>query len=158
MHAYGIASQAREGGLVVHGMLQAAYKLAWTSISSLLEDLGEVYGPEVLLHLNVAYFFPSIPILVLQTVLNDALIRRFGLPQITLSKFVLGLGGLAVCSYQFPHIMHSEQSVLVLTVVVGMCYGMAFGTSYQIVSRFSPADTVALTTGEQWPVALNVCF
>lgn len=127
--------------------LQAAYKLAWTALSSMLEDLGSVYGPQVLLYLNIAYFFPSIPVLLLQTVFNEPLVRLCGLPQITLAKFAAGLGGLSVASFMVPHVMHSQQELLVMTIVIGICYGLAFGTSYQIVSRFSAADTIALTTG-----------
>lgn len=151
-----------------------------------------MHGPHILLHLNLAYFFPSIPILLIQTLANDALIRRFGLPQvqhpprqaaaassrssssaalqaspfscplpffasshvaaagglqITLAKFTLGLGGLAAACHAFPAAMHSERGVLAATMLVGACYGLAFGTAYQIVARFSPADSMALTTG-----------
>lgn len=50
---------------------QVAYKLAWTAISSLLSQYSQQHGPEILLYLNVAYFFPSIPVLILQTAFND---------------------------------------------------------------------------------------
>ncbi len=52
-----------------------SYKLAWTAISSLLSQYSKEYGPDILLRLNVAYFFPSIPVLMLQTAFND----RWGL-------------------------------------------------------------------------------
>ena len=50
---------------------QVSYKLAWTAISSLLTQYSKQHGPDILLWLNVCYFFPSIPVLVLQTAFND---------------------------------------------------------------------------------------
>jgi hypothetical protein len=128
-----------------------SYKLAWTSISSLLSQFGRDYGPEVLLQLNIAYFLPSIPVLCIQTVFNDAMDRRFGLPMGAMMRFTVGLGGLALLMSFFPLLASSHAGLLGTTVVVGMCYGLAFGTSYQLASKFSPASTVALTTGTTEP-------
>lgn len=67
---------------------QVSYKVAWTAISSLLTQLSAQYGPEVLLQLNVAYFLPSVPILMLQTLLNERLERRIGVPQVSFQEFL----------------------------------------------------------------------
>ncbi len=69
--------------------ISLCYKLPWNSISSLLAQYGKIYGPDVLLQLNIAYFFPSIPVLVLQTMLNDVMDRRLGLPLAALLRYVI---------------------------------------------------------------------
>jgi hypothetical protein len=58
---------------------QVSYKLAWTAISSLLAQFRRQYGPAVLLHLNIAYFFPSIPVLAVQVGLGNSP-SRVGMP------------------------------------------------------------------------------
>ncbi|GLC52618.1 hypothetical protein PLESTB_000649700 [Pleodorina starrii] len=129
-------------------LISVAYKLAWTAISSLLSQYSKAYGPGILLQLNVAYFFPSIPVLMLQAVFNDRMDRRLGLPGGALLRFSLGLGGLVALTRYFPALTAgSEQALLVTTVLVGMSYGIAFGTSYQIASKYAAGATVALTTG-----------
>lgn len=47
-----------------------------------------------------------------------------------------------------PLFCSSPQLLLTATAAVGVLYSIAFGTSYQLVTHFSPACTVALTTGE----------
>ncbi|GIL58218.1 hypothetical protein Vafri_13282 [Volvox africanus] len=129
-------------------LISVSYKLAWTAISSLLSQYSKVYGPDILLQLNVAYFFPSIPVLMLQAMLNDRMDRHLGLPIGALLRFTLGLGGLVGLTRYFPTLTAgSEQALLIMTVLVGISYGIAFGTSYQIASKFTAGSTVALTTG-----------
>lgn len=126
---------------------QVAYKLPWTAISSLLSQFSRDFGPQVLLQLNVAYFFPSIPVLVLQTLFNDSMDKKFGLAKGAATRLALGLGSLVVLTASFPAMATSHLGLLAGTVMVGVSYGLAFGTSYQLASRFAPAATVALTTG-----------
>ena len=124
-----------------------SYKLAWTAISSLLSQFSRDYGPEVLLQINIAYFFPSIPVLCLQTAFNDVMDRRLGLPAAALTRLAGGLGGLALLTSFFPILANTHTGLITTTVFIGMSYGLAFGTSYQLASKFTPASTVALTTG-----------
>ncbi|GIM13312.1 hypothetical protein Vretimale_16452 [Volvox reticuliferus] len=129
-------------------LISVSYKLAWTAISSLLSQYSKAYGPDILLQLNVAYFFPSIPVLMFQAVFNDRMDRRLGLPMGALLRFTLGLGGLVGLTRYFQTLTAgSEQALLITTVLVGVSYGIAFGTSYQIASKFAAGSTVALTTG-----------
>ncbi|GAX81468.1 hypothetical protein CEUSTIGMA_g8897.t1 [Chlamydomonas eustigma] len=132
---------------IVFFLISVSYKLPWTCISSLLSQFSRDYGPEVLLQLNFAYFFPSIPILVLQTIFNERMDQKLGLPLGALVRFVFGLGGLSVIMSFFPILASTHLSLLLTTVAVGICYGAAFGTSYQLASRFPASSTVALTTG-----------
>ena len=126
---------------------QVAYKTAWTAISSLLAQFSRDFGPQVLLHLNVAYFLPSIPVLLLQSAFQERIEARFGLAGSALARFCVGLGGLVLLTAVFPAFCHSVAALLSATVLVGMSYGLAFGTSYQLVSRFPKHNTVALTLG-----------
>ncbi|KAL6763078.1 hypothetical protein V8C86DRAFT_2507052 [Haematococcus lacustris] len=129
-------------------LISVAYKLAWTAISSLLSQFSRDYGPQVLLQLNVAYFLPSIPVLLLQTLLNDRMDRRLGSRvRGAMLRFVAGLGSLIALTAHFPSIASSHTRLLGATAAVGMAYGLAFGTSYQLASRFPPSSTVMLTTG-----------
>ncbi len=129
------------------GRPQVAYKTAWTAISSLLTQFSRDFGPQVLLHLNVAYFFPSIPVLLLQSAFQERIEARFGLARSALARLCAGLGGLVLLTAAFPAFCHSVGALLSATVLVGMCYGLAFGTSYQLVSKFPKHNTVALTLG-----------
>ncbi len=101
----------------------------------------------MLLHLNVAYFFPSIPVLLLQSAFQERIEQRFGLAGSALARFSIGLGALVLLTASFPAFCHSESWLLAATVLVGMSYGLAFGTSYQLVSKFPKHNTVALTLG-----------
>lgn len=47
----------------------------------------------------------------------------------------------------FPACSSSLSALLAITAAVGVAYSIAFGTSHQLVPRFSPRCTVALNTG-----------
>ena len=53
--------------------------------------------------------------LVLQTMFNDKMDRRLGLPTAALIRFTIGLGGLAVLMSYFPMLATSHQSLLSVT-------------------------------------------
>ncbi len=103
----------------------------------------------MLLQLNIAYFLPSIPVLMLQTRYNEAFDRKVGGPaRGAILRFLLGLGGLTMLTLYFPNLASSHSRLLAVTTAVGMSYGVAFGTSYQLASHFPPVNTVMLTTGQ----------
>lgn len=128
-------------------LLSVGYKIPWTAISSLLGQLGRDFGPNSLLYLNIAYFFPSIPVLLLQSRYQEQLERRYGVAESTFLRLGCAFGGLSYLAYNFPTYLSSLRSTVTATTLVGICYGLAFGASYQLVSRFSDACSVALTTG-----------
>ncbi|KAI8467814.1 MAG: hypothetical protein J3K34DRAFT_523439 [Monoraphidium minutum] len=51
-------------------VIAVAYKAPWTAISSLLGQLSQDHGPRLLLHLNLCYFLPPMPLLYLLSVLQ----------------------------------------------------------------------------------------
>lgn len=57
---------------------QVAYTVAWMLISSLLGWYRVLYGPQILLLMNLAYFLPSIPLLVTSSLLDAWLEQRYG--------------------------------------------------------------------------------
>jgi hypothetical protein len=63
-------------------------------------------------------------------------------------RFVLGLGALILLCVAFPACSTSLPALLAVTASVGVTYSIAFGTSHQLVPRFSQRSAVALNTGE----------
>lgn len=70
--------------------LQVAYTIGWTAISSELSYYTATFGPHMLLLLNAAYFLPSVPVLLLQTVWDHQFDRWFGVAASTATRFVVG--------------------------------------------------------------------
>lgn len=124
-----------------------AYTIGWTACSSELTYFSQLYGPRVLLYMNFAYFAPSVPIMVMQNFYDSAFNASIGIAAATCFRLVIGLGGAAVVMATFP--FHTQSMALLLTMVsaLGIFSGIAFGSSYQLVSRFKQRESVALTTG-----------
>lgn len=67
---------------------QVGYKVPWTAISSLLHQFNQQFQqPKVLLWLNLAYFLPSMPALLLHSSLQDVLERELGVPKAALARY-----------------------------------------------------------------------
>lgn len=47
-----------------------------------------------------------------------------------------------------PFLERTVAAMLIMTCLLGLCCGVAFGTSYQLVAHFSATCNVALTIGE----------
>lgn len=47
-------------------------------VSSLLGHYARLYGPQILLLMNIFYYLPSIPLLLLSAMCDEALDRAFG--------------------------------------------------------------------------------
>lgn len=69
---------------------QVAYSLGWMTFSSLLGYFSSLYGAQILLYMNIAYFLPSIPLLTVSSIFDEALEAKFGayLLRISLPKSV----------------------------------------------------------------------
>ena len=57
---------------------QVAFTAGWSAVSSLIGYYKALYGPHMLLHLNLAYFLPSLPVMLLQSLCDSTIDRRFG--------------------------------------------------------------------------------
>lgn len=60
-------------------MLQLAFTMVWMTIISQLGYYKILYGPQVLLQMNIAYFLPSIPLLGLSSQFDERLDQKFGM-------------------------------------------------------------------------------
>ena len=58
--------------------LQIAHSIGWFTVSSLLGHYALLYGPQILLFMNIFYYLPSIPLLLFSAFCDDWLDRRFG--------------------------------------------------------------------------------
>jgi hypothetical protein len=67
------------------------------------------------LHTPVHLCMCSIPVLVLQTLFNDRMDRRLGLPLAALTRFMVGLGSLALIMSYFPLLTPTHTGLLVST-------------------------------------------
>lgn len=61
------------------------YSISWMTLSSLLNNYSALYGPSSLLLMNIAYFLPSIPLLLVSSFADEWLDQRFGAPGTDLS-------------------------------------------------------------------------
>ena len=85
--------------------MQVGYSISWMTLSSLLNDYSALYGPSSLLLMNIAYFLPSIPLLLVSSFADEWLDQRFGAPLVqtrpSLSDNMCEAVGLA-CAYAEP--------------------------------------------------------
>ncbi len=58
-----------------------------------------------------------------------------------------GLGGSAIICAAYPFFPAQARVILGIVSLLGVLAGIAFGSSYQLVSRFGNDESVALTTG-----------
>ena len=155
-------------------ILQMAFTAGWMTVSSLLGHYKLKYGPQILLQMNIAYFLPSIPLLILSSFLDDWLDKRFGIAKTILARLLFGLGGCATITAVWP-LAHSSRRwamvpelvslvcgststsqspaalscrmLLSLVVVLGLVAGISFSASYQLVARFANKNTISLGLG-----------
>ncbi|KAL0033491.1 hypothetical protein WJX77_011956 [Trebouxia sp. C0004] len=124
-----------------------AFTAGWTAISSLIGYYKALYGPHMLLHMNLAYFLPSLSTLMLQSVWDARVDGKYGIAKAATVRLCLGLGGSALVCAIYPFYETSRTVLLVLVSLLGLCNSVAFSTSYQIVTHFGTSNSVALTTG-----------
>ncbi|KAK9813902.1 hypothetical protein WJX73_004060 [Symbiochloris irregularis] len=127
--------------------ISVGYQEGWIAVSSMLGAFKQLFGPAMFLYLNLAYYLPSIPVLVLQAQFDHRLNQRLGLPTATAIRMTFGLGCTAAIMGLLPFFMWRAYDLLVLVVLLGITSSVVFSSSYQIVSHFPASSNVALTTG-----------
>ena len=65
--------------------------MGWTTLSSMLANFKERFGPPVLLQLNLAYFLPSIPVLFMQMQYDSVLDNKFGMSGAMAARMTFGM-------------------------------------------------------------------
>lgn len=126
---------------------QVSYTLVWLLISSELGYYSRLYGPQVLLQLNLAYYLPSIPVLLALGQLEKLLDSTLGATASMAARLIAGLLGCAALCAAFPFLPPRLGVLLGVTTAVGCVSAVAFSTSYQLVAWFRAADTIALGIG-----------
>ncbi|KAK9817758.1 hypothetical protein WJX72_001709 [[Myrmecia] bisecta] len=127
--------------------VSVAFTIVWMTISSELGYYKLLYGPQVLLLMNIAYFLPSIPLLFVSSLCDGWLDRRYGVARTILARLLCGLGGCILIGMVYPFEPQSVRWLLGTVTVLGLMHGVAFSASYQMVSRFANKNTISLGLG-----------
>lgn len=119
----------------------------WLAVSSELGYYRTLYGPQVLLWLNIAYCTPSIPLLIFQSFFDESLEARLGVARTIFIRLLLGLVGYGLLAACFPFLPINIWALLSVVVALGLFSSIAFSASYQLVARFANKNTIALGLG-----------
>ncbi|KAK9846537.1 hypothetical protein WJX81_006206 [Elliptochloris bilobata] len=136
-------------------LVAVGYTVCWTAVCSLLALFAEAYGNDILLHLNVANFLPSIPLQLLTVPWHDTpgADAPPGAERWLWARLLVGLAGCGASSgvlaaLAAPPLPASPAVLLAATAVQGACGGVALGASYALAAlAASSAPTFALTVG-----------
>ncbi|KAL4440645.1 hypothetical protein ABPG77_000354 [Micractinium sp. CCAP 211/92] len=128
-------------------LVSVAFTSAWVAVSSQLGYYRKLHGPAVLLQLNIAYFLPSIPLLIVSAFLDRPLEARLGVAKTILVRLVLGLLGYGAVTAWFPFMPERIWFLLGAVVALGLFSGIAFSAAYQLVARFANKNVIALGLG-----------
>lgn len=128
-------------------MVSMAYTSAWLAVCSQLDYFRSLYGPQVLLQLNIAYYLPTVPLLVVSSFLDRFLDRKLGVARTILVRILVGLLGYAGLCIWLPFQPARLRLLLGTAVGMGLFSGLAFSASYQLVSRFANKNVIALGLG-----------
>ncbi|KAH7618705.1 hypothetical protein Ndes2526B_g05622 [Nannochloris sp. 'desiccata'] len=127
--------------------LSVAYTSVWLAVSSELGYYRFLYGPQVLLYLNIAYYAPSIPLLILSSFFDEDLEAALGTAKTILVRLLVGLVGYGLVCAWFPFMPQHLWFLLCSVVALGLFSSIAFSASYQMVARFANKNTIALGLG-----------
>ncbi|MEW5307939.1 MAG: hypothetical protein WDW36_010307 [Sanguina aurantia] len=139
--------KGRTASVIRFFFISNAFMITWVLITSELGYYSKLFGPQVLLQLNVAFYLPSIPVLIISGQLEQALQARLGPASSMMLRLNFGLGGcLAVCA-AFPFLPETLTVLMGVVVLLGTLSAVAFSTAYQLVSNFRAADCISLGIG-----------
>ncbi|KAA6418939.1 MAG: hypothetical protein FRX49_11043 [Trebouxia sp. A1-2] len=127
--------------------ISLAFTMVWMTIISQLGYYKILYGPQVLLQMNIAYFLPSIPLLGLSSQFDERLDQKFGVARTILVRLLIGLGGCALICAAIPFEPTNLRWLLASVIVLGLMHGIAFSAAYQMVARFANKNTISLGLG-----------
>lgn len=110
--------------------------MVWVMLASQLGYYRNLYGPEILLQLNIAFYLPSIPVLILIGYAERVLDQAVGPATSMLARLLTGLLGCAAICAAFPFIPQHLDALLCAVGMLGAFSAVAFSTSYQLVASF----------------------
>eukprot|EP00892_Ulva_mutabilis_P004022 jgi/Ulvmu1/1992/UM012_0154.1 len=133
---------------IVFFTVAVGFTMPWAALSSELGYLKMIHGPNFFLYLNIAYFLPSAPILLLQLALDQHYNRIFGTAISTLARQGLAQIVCAVSCLVLPFLPWTNfKTMLALAAIIGTVNSTAFGSSNQLVARFPAECGQALALG-----------
>ncbi|GBF88674.1 MFS general substrate transporter [Raphidocelis subcapitata] len=150
--------KGRKASVVRFFFLAVAHSIPWIVLLSQMAYYSKLFGPQVLLQLNIAYYLPSIPTLMLMGTLEPLLDEQLGPTPSILSRLTCSLLACAAVCAAWPFLPGRLVYVLWATVFLGAVSSVAFSVSYQLVAWFRSADTIALGIGAvgSGPISLLV--
>ncbi|KAI8473156.1 MAG: hypothetical protein J3K34DRAFT_457449 [Monoraphidium minutum] len=150
--------KGRKASVIRFFFLGAAHAIPWIVLLSQMAFYSKMFGPQVLLQLNIAYYLPSIPTLMLAGALEPHLEAQLGPAASILARLTVSLTACAAVCAAWPFLPGRLAYVLWATVFLGAVSSVAFSVSYQLVAWFRAADTIALGIGAvgSGPVSLLI--
>lgn len=139
--------KGRTWSVVRFFLIAVSFMCAWVLVSSELGYYSRWFGPQILLELSMAFYLPSIPVLVISGQFEKVLDARLGVVQSMALRLLLGLCGCTACAAAFPFLPTTHSALLWTVAVLGTLSAIAFSTSYQLVQWFRHADIIALGLG-----------
>eukprot|EP00201_Polytomella_parva_P020566 CAMPEP_0175045602 /NCGR_PEP_ID=MMETSP0052_2-20121109/4523_1 /TAXON_ID=51329 ORGANISM="Polytomella parva, Strain SAG 63-3" /NCGR_SAMPLE_ID=MMETSP0052_2 /ASSEMBLY_ACC=CAM_ASM_000194 /LENGTH=348 /DNA_ID=CAMNT_0016309169 /DNA_START=80 /DNA_END=1123 /DNA_ORIENTATION=- len=124
-----------------------AFMELWILVTSQLTYYSRLYGAQILLQLNLAFYVPSIPVLVLSGQVEKVLDDRFGKTMSMMIRLNTGLAGCLIMCAAFPFLPTTHFTLITAIAILGTLSAVAFSTTYQLVQWFRSADTIGLGIG-----------
>lgn len=133
--------------VVKFAAVSVGYTIVWMALCSELNTFRTLYGPSVLLKMNIVYYVPSIPLLILSSYVDEPLDKYFGVAMTVLLRLLIGNGACAVIAFIFPFEPHRVTYLLWTVGALGVAHGISFSASYQLASKYANKNTIALGLG-----------
>mmetsp|Transcript_15218 Transcript_15218/g.40145 ORF Transcript_15218/g.40145 Transcript_15218/m.40145 type:complete len:706 (+) Transcript_15218:67-2184(+) len=128
-------------------LIAVSFAMPFVLITSLLGYYSLWFGPQILLELTLAFYVPSIPVLIILGQIEGPMAAWLGPTSSALCRLLVGLLGCTLVAGAFPFLPSTHASLLWLTAALGTVSSIAFSTSYQVVQWFRHADIIALGLG-----------
>eukprot|EP00798_Chlamydomonas_sp_ICE-L_P016004 gene16004-22142_t len=143
-----IRIKGRSGSVLRFFFISVAFMMPWVMMTSMLGYYAYLFGNEVLLEMNMAFYLPTIPVLILSGRLEKVLDAHFGNINSMAFRLNFGLVGCAILSGIFPFVpVRSFPLLMIMTALQGTMSAVAFSTAYQLVQYFRRADIIGLGIG-----------
>jgi len=101
-------------------VLQLAFTMVWMTIISQLGYYKILYGPQVLLQMNIAYFLPSIPLLGLSSQFDERLDQKFGKLHCKSLTNSLQQNWQRCCSYAYALMAAGVARTILVRLLIGL--------------------------------------
>lgn len=126
----------------------------WNSINAAVSVFTSKLGPSSYILIQMAYYIPALPTLLLQTRYDSKFDVRFGMRATYAARSIITNIGIALAIALFALVPPGLGNVIAVVFAVGFCQALAFGSLCQCASHFSPKCVVVFTCGYQFSPCL----